>query len=70
MTARPGRRQTIASARRESRCSADRVLFVGGTSEFGIFTVRGVGQGGRFAPKVGFSLNGVGRTWRDRLHNF
>lgn len=52
------------------------------TSEFGIFTVRGLGQGGRFAPKVGFSLQGVGtpvdgcevqasigRTWPDRLHN-
>ena len=50
--------------------------------EFGIFTVRGLGQGGRFAPKVGFQLNGVGtpvdgcevqasigRTWPDRLHN-
>jgi hypothetical protein len=52
------------------------------TKEFGIFTVRGLGQGGRFAPMVGFSLNGVGtpvdgcevqasigRTWPDRLHN-
>jgi hypothetical protein len=52
------------------------------TKEFGIFTVRGLGQGGRFAPKVGFELNGVGRpvdgcqveasigrTWPDRLHN-
>lgn len=52
------------------------------TKEFGIFTIRGLGQGGRFAPKVGFSLNGVGtpvdgcevqasigRTWPDRLHN-
>jgi hypothetical protein len=50
------------------------------TSEFGIFTTRGLGQGGRFAPKVGFQLNGVGmpvdgcevqasvgRTWPDRL---
>jgi hypothetical protein len=52
------------------------------TSEFGIFTVRGLGQGGRFAAKVGFSLQGVGapvdgcevqasigRTWPDRLHD-
>ena len=52
------------------------------TREFGIFTVRGLGQGGRLAPKVGFMLNGVGspvdfcelqasigRTWPDRLHN-
>jgi hypothetical protein len=52
------------------------------TREFGIFTVRGLGQGGRFAPKVGFQLNGVGmpvdgcevqasigRTWPDRLGN-
>jgi hypothetical protein len=52
------------------------------TREFGIFTVRGLGEGGRFAPRVGFSLNGVGtpvdgcevqasigRTWPDRLHN-
>ena len=52
------------------------------TKEFGIFTVRGLGQGGRFAAKVGFELNGVGmpvdgcevqasigRTWPDRLHN-
>ena len=52
------------------------------TKEFGIFTVRGLGQGGRFAPKVGFELNGVGqpvdgceveasigRVWPDRLHN-
>jgi hypothetical protein len=52
------------------------------TKEFGIFTVRGLGQGGRFAPRVGFELNGVGRpvdgcevqasighTWPDRLHN-
>ena len=52
------------------------------TNEFGIFTVRGLGQGGRFAPKVGFELNGVGRpvdgceveasigrVWPDRLHN-
>jgi hypothetical protein len=44
--------------------------------------VRGLGQGGGFAPKVGFQLNGVGmpvdgcevqasigRTWPDRLHN-
>ncbi len=30
------------------------------TKEFGIFTVRGLGQGGRFAAKVGFRLNGVG----------
>jgi hypothetical protein len=52
------------------------------TREFGIFTVRGFGQGGRFGPNVGFSLNGVGmpvdgcqveasigRRWPDRLHN-
>jgi hypothetical protein len=52
------------------------------TKEFGIFTVRGLGQGGRFAPKVGFELNGVGgpvdgcevqasigHVWPDRLHN-
>ena len=52
------------------------------TTEFGIFTTRGLGQGGQFAPKVGFTLNGVGtpvdgcevqasigRTWPDRLHN-
>lgn len=52
------------------------------TTEFGIFTTRGLGQGGRFAPKVGFSLNGVGtpvdgcevqasigHRWPDRLHN-
>ncbi|MFZ1881267.1 MAG: hypothetical protein WAU41_14065 [Gaiellaceae bacterium] len=52
------------------------------TREFGIFSTRGLGQGGRYAPKVGFSLNGVGtpvdgcevqasigRTWPDRLHN-
>jgi hypothetical protein len=52
------------------------------TTEFGIFTTRGLGEGGRFAPKVGFTLNGVGtpvdgcevqasigRTWPDRLHN-
>jgi hypothetical protein len=51
-------------------------------TEFGIFSPRGLGQGGRFAPKVGFSLQGVGtpvdgcevqasigRTWPDRLHN-
>jgi hypothetical protein len=50
------------------------------TKEFGIFTVRGLGQDGRFAPKVGFKLGGVGtpvdgcevqasigRTWPDRL---
>ena len=50
------------------------------TTEFGIFTSRGIGQGGRFAPKVGFELNGVGapadgcevqasigRTWPDQL---
>jgi hypothetical protein len=30
------------------------------TREFGIFTVRGLGQGGRFAAQVGFQLNGVG----------
>jgi hypothetical protein len=52
------------------------------TREFGIFTVRGLSQGGRFASRVGFQLNGVGtpvdgcevqasigRTWPDRLHN-
>jgi hypothetical protein len=52
------------------------------TREFDIFSTRGLGQGGRYAPKVGFSLNGVGtpvdgcevqasigRTWPDRLHN-
>jgi len=52
------------------------------TREFGIFTVRGLSQGGRFASKVGFQLNGVGtpvdgcevqasigRTWPDRLGN-
>jgi hypothetical protein len=52
------------------------------TTEFGIFSSRGLGQGGRFAPKVGFTLNGVGtpvdgcevqasigRSWPDRLHN-
>ena len=52
------------------------------TKEFGIFTVRGLSQGGRFASQVGFELNGVGtpvdgcevqasigRTWPDRLHN-
>jgi hypothetical protein len=31
------------------------------TREFGIFTVRGDGEGGRFAPSVGFALSGVGR---------
>lgn len=30
------------------------------TREFGIFTVRGAGQDGRFAPKVGWQLSGVG----------
>ncbi|MFL5925746.1 MAG: hypothetical protein ACJ77E_02275 [Gaiellaceae bacterium] len=52
------------------------------TREFGIFTVRGLGDGGRFAPRVGFLLNGVGgpldgcevqasigRTWPDSLGN-
>ncbi len=52
------------------------------TKEFGIFTVRGLGQEGRLAPKVGFQLSGVGtqvdgcevqasigRTWPDRLGN-
>lgn len=52
------------------------------TKEFGIFTVRGLGEEGRFAPKVGFQLSGVGtpvdgceveasigRTWPDRLGN-
>jgi hypothetical protein len=52
------------------------------TREFGIFSVRGLSQGGRFASKVGFQLNGVGmpvdgcevqasigRTWPDRLGN-
>lgn len=52
------------------------------TREFGIFSTRGLGQGGGFAPKVGFQLNGVGmpvdacevqasigHTWPDRLHN-
>jgi hypothetical protein len=52
------------------------------TTEFGIFTVRGLGEGAKLAPKVGFMLNGVGRPvdgcelqssighlWPDRLHN-
>jgi hypothetical protein len=52
------------------------------TKEFGIFSVLGLSQGGRFAPKVGFQLNGVGtpvdacevqasigRTWPDVLNN-
>lgn len=52
------------------------------TKEFGIFTVRGFGQWGRLASRVGFPLNGVGRPvdgcdvqasigrrWPDRLHN-
>jgi hypothetical protein len=52
------------------------------TSEFGIFTARGLGEGGQFASKVGFTLSGVGspvdgcevqasigRSWPDRLHN-
>jgi hypothetical protein len=52
------------------------------TKEFGIFTVRSLSQEGKFAPKVGFELNGVGapvdgcevqasigRIWPDRLHN-
>lgn len=30
------------------------------TREFGIFTVRGDGEGGSFAPTVGFALSGVG----------
>ena len=52
------------------------------TKEFGIFTVRGFGQWGRLAARVGFPLDGVGqpvdgceveasigRRWPDRLHN-
>jgi hypothetical protein len=52
------------------------------TKEFGIFTVRGLSDGGRFASRVGFRLNGVGtpldgcevqasigRTWPDSLGN-
>lgn len=52
------------------------------TTEFGIFTARSLGQGGRFAPRVGFVLGGVGtpvdgcevqasigHTWPDRLHD-
>ena len=52
------------------------------TTEFGIFSPRELGEGGRFAPKVGFSLQGIGvpvdgcevqasigRTWPDRLHD-
>jgi hypothetical protein len=52
------------------------------TTEFGIFTVRGFGEWGALAPKVGFSLAGIGtpvdgceieasigRRWPDRLHN-
>jgi hypothetical protein len=52
------------------------------TKEFGIFTVRGLSDGGKFAPKVGFDLSGVGfpvdgcevqasigHVWPDRLHN-
>jgi hypothetical protein len=52
------------------------------TTEFGIFTTRALAEGGRFAAKVGFILNGVGtpvdgcevqasigRSWPDRLHN-
>jgi hypothetical protein len=30
------------------------------TKEFGIFTVRGLGQEGRFANRIGYQLNGVG----------
>jgi hypothetical protein len=52
------------------------------TREFGILTVRGLGQWGKLAARVGFALNGVGtpvdgcevqasigRTWPDRLHD-
>ena len=52
------------------------------TTEFGIFSTRGFGEGGRFASHVGFMLQGVGRpidgcevqasigrTWPDRLHD-
>jgi hypothetical protein len=52
------------------------------TKEFGIFTVRGFGEEGRLAQRVGFDLNGVGRpvdgcevqasighVWPDRLHD-
>jgi hypothetical protein len=52
------------------------------TKEFGIFTVRGTGVGGRFASSVGTQLHGVGtpfdgcevqasigRTWPDPLDN-
>lgn len=52
------------------------------TREFGIFTVRGLSVGGRFAPRVGLELNGVGtpvdgcevqasigRRWPDVLRN-
>ena len=52
------------------------------TREFGIFTVRGLGQWGRLAAKVGFLLSGVGtpvdgcevqasigRLWPDRLRD-
>jgi hypothetical protein len=52
------------------------------TKEFGIFTVRGLSEGGRFAPSFGTQLHGVGtpfdgcevqasigRTWPDPLDN-
>jgi hypothetical protein len=52
------------------------------TREFGIFTVRGTGDGGRFAARVGVDLHGVGtpvdgcevqasvgHLWPDRLHD-
>jgi hypothetical protein len=52
------------------------------TKEFGIFTVRGLSDGGQFAPSVGTQLHGVGtpfdgcevqasigRTWPDPLDN-
>lgn len=52
------------------------------TREFGIFTVRGFGESGRLAARVGYELNGVGhpvdgcevqasigRRWPDRLHD-
>lgn len=51
-------------------------------TEFGIFSPRSLGQYGRIASKVGFSVQGIGipvdgcdveasigRTWPDRLHN-
>jgi hypothetical protein len=52
------------------------------TTEFGIFTVRGLSVQGRLAPRVGLRLSGVGRPvdgcevqssigrrWPDRLHD-